>query len=92
MDLLLGDMVYFYALGRCLLVLVSQKRTTDLLEKISSNYSERMPMVMELYVSDSRHFNEFIKPKKCSLQNGIGFQHGFHAVWPVVAKTQEINT
>ena len=51
-----------------------------------------MPMVMELYVSDSRHFNEFIKPKKCSLQNGIGFQHGFHAVWPVVAKTQEINT
>ena len=37
MDLLLGDMVYFYALGRCLLVLVSQKRTTDLLEKKKRN-------------------------------------------------------
>ena len=47
-------MIYFNVLGQHFVVLCSSRRTTDLLEKRSSNYSDRprMPMVMELYASD----------------------------------------
>ena len=50
-----GDMIYFNVLGQHFLVLGSLRRTNDLFEKRSSNYSDRMrmPMVMELYVLDS---------------------------------------
>jgi len=87
---LLGDMVYFNVLGQHFLVLGSQERTTDLFDKRSSNYSDRMrlPMVVELYVSDFFHLR--LVKKKCSFQNGMGFQHGPSAVRHVVAKTQEI--
>ncbi|KAF4621608.1 hypothetical protein D9613_012620 [Agrocybe pediades] len=45
-----GDMVYFEVLGQPFLILGSLKRVNDLLEKRSSNYSDRvrMPMVLEL--------------------------------------------
>ncbi|KAF9044301.1 cytochrome P450 [Panaeolus papilionaceus] len=45
-----GDMVYFEVLGQPFLVLDTLERTTDLLEKRSSNYSDRMrlPMLIEL--------------------------------------------
>ena len=53
----IGDMIYFNVLGHHFLILGSFKRTTDLLEKRSSNYSDRMrlPMLLELYVSDPLH-------------------------------------
>ncbi|PPQ80129.1 hypothetical protein CVT25_001428 [Psilocybe cyanescens] len=49
-----GDMVYFELLGQPVLVLGSLKRTNDLFEKRSSNYSDRirMPMVLELMQMD----------------------------------------
>lgn len=45
-------MVYFEVLGQPFLVLDTLERTTDLLEKRSSNYSDRMrlPMLIELCV------------------------------------------
>ena len=48
----LGDMVYFNVLGQDFLILGSLQRTTDLFEKRSSNYSDRMrlPMLVELCV------------------------------------------
>ena len=51
-------MIYFNVLGHHFLVLSSFERTIDLFEKRSSNYSDRMrlPMLLELYVSDSLHF------------------------------------
>ena len=54
---LIGDMIYFKALGHQFLILNSFERTTDLLEKRSSNYSDRprLPMLLEVYVSDSLH-------------------------------------
>ena len=50
----IGDMIYFNVLGSHFLILGSLERTTDLLEKRSSNYSDRMrlPMLVELYVSN----------------------------------------
>ncbi|PPQ80126.1 LOW QUALITY PROTEIN: hypothetical protein CVT25_001425 [Psilocybe cyanescens] len=49
-----SDMVYFELLGQPVLVLGSLKRTNDLFEKRSSNYSDRirMPMVLELMEMD----------------------------------------
>ena len=48
-------MIYFKVLGHHFLILNSFERTTDLLEKRSSNYSDRMrlPMLLELYVTYS---------------------------------------
>jgi cytochrome P450 len=45
-----GDIVYLNILGQPFLILGSLQRTTDLLEKRSSNYSDRMrlPMLVEL--------------------------------------------
>ena len=53
-------MIYFNVLGQHFLFLCSSRRTTDLLEKRSSNYSDRprMPMLLELYVSDLFHLND----------------------------------
>ncbi|KAF8815532.1 cytochrome P450 [Phlegmacium glaucopus] len=49
-----GDMVYFNVLGQHFLVLGSKERTTDLFEKRSSNYSDRLrsPMLVDLMKSD----------------------------------------
>ena len=51
----LGDMVYFNVLGQDFLILGSLQRTTDLFEKRSLNYSDRMrlPMMVELCVLHS---------------------------------------
>ena len=45
-----GDMIYFEVLGQPFLILGSLKRTSDLFDKRSTNYSDRlrMPMVLEL--------------------------------------------
>lgn len=47
-----GDMIYFEVLGQRFLILNSLEKVQDLLEKRSSNYSDRarMPMVLELWV------------------------------------------
>jgi hypothetical protein len=47
---LLGDMVYFKIFGQGFLVLGSPKRTNDLFDKRSANYSDRanMPMLVDL--------------------------------------------
>ena len=49
---ILGDMVYFNVLGQDFLILGSLQRTTDLFDKRSVNYSDRMrlPMLVELWV------------------------------------------
>ena len=82
---LLGDMVYFSVLGRHFLILGSHQRTADLLEKRSSNYSDRMrmPMVMELYVSDSCHFNVFVKQNFIHCRMGWDFNMAFmpYGLW-----------
>ena len=59
---ILGDIVYFNVLGKHFLILGSLRRIGDLLEQRSLNYSDRMrmPMLMELYVSDSSHLKMFI--------------------------------
>ena len=50
LSLFKGDMIYFNVLGQHFLILSSLKRTTDLFEKRSSNYSDRprLPMLVEL--------------------------------------------
>jgi hypothetical protein len=55
----IGDIIYFNVLGQHFLVLGSLRRTTDLFEKRSSNYSDRlqMPMFIDLYVSNCFHLN-----------------------------------
>ena len=56
-------MIYFNVLGQHFLVLGSVRRTTDLFEKRSSNYSDRMrmPMVMELCVLIPFTSHDFVK-------------------------------
>ena len=60
-------MIYFNVLGQNFLVLCSSRRTTDLFEKRSSNYSDRprMPMVSELYVSGLFHLNKLFTISVC---------------------------
>lgn len=45
-----GDILHFKVLGTSFIILGSLKRTNDLFEKRSSNYSDRirMPMIIEL--------------------------------------------
>ena len=84
-------MIYFNVLGQHFLVLGSVRRTTDLFEKRSSNYSDRMrmTMVMDLYVLD--FFISYATLKRfCLLQNEMGFQLGLSTLWGVVAKTEAI--
>ena len=73
----IGDMIYFNVLGQHFLILGSFERTTDLFEKRSSNYSDRMrlPMMIELYVSDFLQF----KPheKKACFRMEWDFNFGF---------------
>ena len=63
--------MYFNVLGQHFLILGSFERTTDLLEKRSLNYSDRLRMPMlELYVSDSLHL-KFVKRNFVSEWGGI---------------------
>jgi hypothetical protein len=70
-------MIYFNVLRQHFLILCSLKRTSDLFEKRSSNYSDRMrlPMLVELYVSYSLH----LKPcdKKIRFRMKWDFSLGF---------------
>ena len=56
-------MIHFSVLGQHFLILGDPQRTTDLFEKRSSNYSDRMrlPMVVDLYVSNPFQLNQFLK-------------------------------
>ena len=83
-------MIYFKVLGHHFLILGSFERTTDILEKRSSNYSDKMrlPMMVELYVLDSLHLKS--SEKKILFQSEMGFQLSSYALRLVVAKTQEI--
>ena len=50
---ILGNIIYFNVLGQRIVVLSDLKRTSDIFEKRSSNYSDRIQTPMlELYVSD----------------------------------------
>ena len=51
--------MYFNVLGQHFLILNSPQRITDLFEKRSSNYSDRMlSPVLELYVLDPFYLNK----------------------------------
>jgi hypothetical protein len=53
-------MIYLNVLGQHFLILSSLETITDLFEKRSGNYSDRvqMPMLVDLYVSDSSHLQQ----------------------------------
>ena len=55
--------MYFNVLGKHFLVLGSLERTSDLFDKRSANYSDRMrlPMLGELYVLDSFYLDKLVK-------------------------------
>ena len=69
MTVILGDIIYFNVLGKHFVALGSLQRITDLLEERSANYSDRtrMPMVMELYVSDHFHIRHIKKFVHCRM-------------------------
>ena len=58
-----GDMIYLNVLGQHFVILNSLEVTTDLFEKRSSNYSDRLHLTIlhELYVSHSFHFKDLVK-------------------------------
>ena len=70
----LGDIIYFNILGQHFIILSDLKTTTDLFEKRSSNYSDRMrmPMVVELYVSNSFHLKKDTCQILCLLSEWAG--------------------
>ena len=51
-------MIYFNVLGQPFLILGSFARTTDLLEKRSSNYSDRMRLPMQVELRSEEHTSE----------------------------------
>ena len=79
----IGDMIYFNVLGHHFLILGSFERTTDLFEKRSSNYSDRMrlPMQVELYVTHSLNFEP--REKKVCFRMKWDFNFGLlpYGVW-----------
>ena len=85
-------MIYFNVLGQHFLILGSFERTTDLLEKRSLNYSDRLRMPMlELYVSDSLHL-KLVKRKFVSEWSGPGWDFdlgllSYGALWRRHRKT-----
>jgi cytochrome P450 len=57
-----GDVIYLNVLGQSFVVLSSLEVTTDLFEKRSTNYSDRIHLTMlDLYVSHSFHLKELVK-------------------------------
>ena len=85
-------MIYLNILGEHYIILSSLEVVTDLLEKRSSNYSDRkhMTMVNELYVphSFSQRIPQSLRYR--SMQNELEYEHVIDAIRLVVAKTQEI--
>ncbi|PPQ72181.1 hypothetical protein CVT24_002393 [Panaeolus cyanescens] len=74
-----GDIVYYNVLGQGFIVLGSLEKTTDLFEKRSSNYSDRMrmPMVIELMGWD---YNMGLLPYgSWWRRHRRDFHHHFHA-------------
>ena len=67
-------MIYFNVLGQHFLILCSFERTTDLFERRSSNYSDRMrlPMLVELYVS------EFLNLEPCEKKSFFRMKWDFN--------------
>ena len=59
----LGDIVYFNVLGQHFMVVSSLKNTTELFERRSANYSDRiqMPMLIDLCVSYPFHRKSMLK-------------------------------
>ena len=82
-------MIYLNVLGQHIVILSSLEVITDLFEKRSSNYSDRMhsTMLHELYVSHSFHLTDLVNRL---MQNELEYGHGSYAIRPVVATTQEI--
>ena len=77
-------MVYFNVLGQDFLILGSLQRTTDLFDKRSVNYSDRMrlPMLVELCVFMFFLPLNFqtVEPFIRLLQNEVGFRLPFSAI------------
>ena len=80
-------MIYLNVFGQHFIILSSLQVTKDLLEKRSSNYSDRMHMTMlnELYVS-LLYIKELIKNAR-SMQNELEHKPSPYPIRPVVAKT-----
>ena len=86
---MLGDMIYLNVLGQHFVILNSLEDITNLFEKRSSNYSDRIQttMLSELYVFTftSKNFSKLL-----FFQNELEDKHVKNAIRLVVAKTQEI--
>lgn len=71
-----GDIVHAEVLGQHIVVLNSLEATVDLLDKRSSNYSDRPDLTMlndaELYAPPLLSFGSLLN---CSLQDGMGREH-----------------
>ena len=83
----LGDIMHFNVLGQHIVVLSNLEKTSDIFEKRSSNYSDRMQMPMiGLYVTDPFY------PIKIhgSFQNGLEYYFWLSTVRRPVAKTKEV--
>ena len=77
-------MIYLNILGQHLVILSSLEAITDLFEKRSSTYSDRMhsTMVNELYVSHSFLFKELIKnADRCRMNWGISMAFMPYGLW-----------
>ena len=83
-------MIYLNVLGQPFIILSSLEVITDLLEKRSSNYSDRIHMTMmnDLYVT---YLSVQKTRQKClSMQNEFAYSFFLDAIRPLVATTQEI--
>ena len=74
----LGDIIYFNVLGQHYMILNTLESTTELFERRSTNYSDRtrMPMMVELYVSDPFHPKNMLKffvPHRMNWDMSMGF-------------------
>ena len=79
-----GDMIYLNILGQHFVILNSLEVITDLLEKRSSNYSDRMHSMMlhELYVSHSFHLKDIVKyADRCRMNWDISMALMPYGLW-----------
>jgi cytochrome P450 len=77
-------MIYLNVLGQHILILNSLEVITDLLEKRSSNYSDRKQLTMsyELYVSHSFHFKKLVKiAVRCRMDGKISMSLMPYGLW-----------
>ena len=85
-------MIHLNVVGQHYIILNSLEVVNNLLEKRSSNNSDRKQatMMMELYVSSHPFHLEELVVKISFSQYGFDYKHVQDAIWPMVAKTQEI--